>query len=139
MPQRMVQQYSRLDTTVSSESLEQMERIARKIERSSGRRYRVSRTEVLELAIDWMAKQPWERKRQYSQVDREGRVPFHLGLKIPARTLEKLSELGDQLTRTDDYERPHRTREDRPNLGDTIEWCVEHFADVVLGLKEVSA
>lgn len=131
MPQRITaKKYQRIDTTVGGETIDLIGTIARKIERSTGRRYAVSKTEVIELAIDWMAGQPQGRRKNYQQVPRlEGeREPFHLGVRMPARTVERLHDLGNQLTQVEGYEKPHRTRDDRPNLGDTIDWCVAHFA-----------
>lgn len=136
MPQRLVRKHVRLDTTVSTRTLGEMDAIARKVERSAGRRYAASRTEVLELAVDWMYQQPEERKKALHQVSRDGRVAVHMGLKIPDGTLSRLRSLGGQLEKTDGYEKPSRSREDRPNLGDTIEWCVEHFYAALVGKKK---
>lgn len=139
MPQRLVKRHVRLDTTVSSRTLKEMEEIARKIERGDKRRYAVSRTEVLELAVEWMSKKPRAEKKLMSQVERdEDREPIHLGLKIPDKTLSALMALGGQLTLVDGYVKPFRSRNDRPNLGDTIEWCVEHFHDALMGAKQTA-
>lgn len=139
MPQRLMKKSVRLDTTVSCWTLKEMAVLGRKIERSSERRFAVSRTEVLEIAVDWMYKQPADRKRELCQVERgKDRAPVHLGLKISERTLERLAKLGETLQTVNGYVRPPHSRSDRPNFGDTIEWCVSHFHGSMVREKQMA-
>jgi hypothetical protein len=125
MPQRLITKSDRLDTTVARRSMEQINDLARVIERG-GRRYQVSRTEVVELAIDWM----FGKVRTGpvpQQPSRDERRDVRTGLKLPSTSMARLHQLATLLSRQPNYVQPPRTRPGEPSLGEAIDWCVSHF------------
>lgn len=134
MPQRLIKKSDRLDTTVSRRSMEQIDQLARAIERG-GRRYQVSRTEVVELAIDWM----YARVKKGSvplQPERDERRDVRTGLKLPVTSMDRLKVLSTLLSRQPSYVQPPRTRPGEPSLGEAIDWCVSHFHGTIAKKKE---
>lgn len=125
MPQRLITKSARLDTTVSCRAMEQIEQLARAIERG-GRRYQVSRTEVVELAIDWMFGKV-QKGAIPQQPKRDERRDVRTGLKLPDKSMQRLQQLALLLSRQPDYVQPPRTRPGEPSLGEAIDWCVAHF------------
>lgn len=133
MPQRMQRKSERLDTTISRRAVEKIDDLARSIERS-GRRYEVSRTEVVELAIDWMFGKVMAG-RSLDQPDRDSRRDLRVGFKLATASMAKLTQLGKVLMKQDGYVHPPRSRPGEPSLGEAIDWCVAHFHGSLKGDK----